>query len=71
MQTKMQAPMRFGVTLIVALLASAPAFGGVIDDRLSLPAALSRFLLAFTALWAVGALLTLIVRVPGSPGTDR
>jgi hypothetical protein len=64
-------PLRYAVTLVVALAASAPAFRGALDDRVSLPSALARFLLAFVACWVIGALFTFITRVPGSAGADR
>jgi hypothetical protein len=64
-------PVRYAVTLVTALPASAPAFGSVMNDRLSLPEALVRFLLAFAALWAIGALFSFVARVPGSAGADR
>jgi hypothetical protein len=64
-------PARYAVTLVLALLATAPAFEGALDDRLSLATALVRFLIAFTVLWALGALFGLVVRVPGSAGADR
>jgi|EndMetStandDraft_8_1072994.scaffolds.fasta_scaffold67576_2 hypothetical protein len=64
-------PVRYAATLVISLIASAPAFGSVMNGRLSLPEALLRFLIAFAVLWALGALLTLVSRVPGSAGTDR
>jgi hypothetical protein len=64
-------PVRYAATLVISLIASAPAFGSVMNGRLSLPEALLRFLIAFATLWALGALFTLVSRVPGSAGTDR
>jgi hypothetical protein len=64
-------PVRYAVTLLLALVASGPAFLGAIDDRMSLPSALGRFLVAFVACWVIGALFTFITRVPGSAGADR
>jgi hypothetical protein len=64
-------PTRFAATLIMALVASAPAFTSALNDRLSLPGALVRFLLAFAALWAIGALFSFVTRVPSSAGADR
>jgi hypothetical protein len=62
----------------MALVATAPAFRSVVSDRLSLPEASVRFLLAFGALWLVGSLATCGLRrgarpsemVPGSADTD-
>jgi hypothetical protein len=79
-------PLRFGAALLVALTATAPAFNGVMNDRLSLPDALVRFLLAFAVLWGLLTILTLALRRttpathpipdipdrgPGAAGTDR
>jgi hypothetical protein len=64
-------PLRYAATLVISLIAAAPAFGSVLNGRLSLPEALARFLVAFAALWALGALFTVVSRVPGSAGTDR
>jgi hypothetical protein len=64
-------PTRYGATLIMALLASAPAFASTLNDRLSLPGALARFLLAFAVFWVIGALFSFVTRVPGSAGADR
>ena len=79
-------PLRFGAALLVALTATAPAFNGVMNDRLSLPDALARFLLAFAVLWGLLTILTIALRRsapatepipdttnrgPGAAGTDR
>jgi hypothetical protein len=64
-------PTRYAATLVLALIATAPAFTNALDDRLSLVAALVRFLIAFGVLWALGAVFSLVVRVPGSAGADR
>jgi hypothetical protein len=64
-------PTRYAATLIMALLASAPAFSSALNDRLSLPGALVRFLLAFAIFWVMGALFSFVTRVPGSAGADR
>jgi nitrate/nitrite transporter NarK len=72
-------PARFAATLVMALVAVAPAFGGVLSDRVSLPEALLRFVVACAAIWLVGSLTTYFVRrgarpsemVPGSAGADR
>jgi hypothetical protein len=64
-------PTRFAATLVLALVATAPAFTNALDDRLSLVGALTRFLIAFGVLWALGAVFSLVARVPGSAGADR
>jgi hypothetical protein len=64
-------PLRYAATSVISLVAAAPAFGSVLNGRLSLPEALARFLVAFAALWALGALFTVVIRVPGSARTDR
>ena len=65
------AAIRFGVSLLVALAATLPAFLNVIEGRVSLAVAAARFLGAVAVAWAGAALVAkLFPRRPVPVGVD-
>ena len=54
-------PMRFAATLVIALIATKPAFEDVLADGAPLPGALFRFLVAFAVLWVIGGIAALVL----------
>lgn len=65
------AAIRFGVSLIVALAATLPAFVNAVEGRLSLAVAVARFLGALAVAWAGSALVAkLFSRRPAPAGAD-
>ncbi|HEX7095265.1 MAG TPA: hypothetical protein VF183_05245 [Acidimicrobiales bacterium] len=63
-------PLRFAATLVVALLATSPAFAKAIEGESSLPAALVRFLLASAALWIVFSVAAALLRTRDAATTE-
>jgi hypothetical protein len=63
-------PTRFSASLVAALLATTPAFRSVLSDRLSLPAALMRFLIAFAVLWSIATITSIALRRSSTSPTD-
>jgi hypothetical protein len=66
------APMCFGVSLLVALAATLPAFTGVVDGSTTLVTAAARFLTVAAVAFALAQVLVFVFpRRQASPAADR